>query len=275
MTQDAVFRRTVLAHWRRHGRHELPWRKTSDPYAILVSELMLQQTQVDRVIPFYRKFLKRFPSFRTLARARTANLLAAWQGLGYNRRALLLRACADAVTARHGGHLPRTYDTLVALPGIGPYTAGAVMAFAFDLPHPLIETNIRRAYLHHFFRGARDVPDAAVLDLVRAHLARTRSPRIWFSALMDYGSMLADRLPKDANPNRRSRAYVRQSRFAGSDRQVRGAILRHALAGGGVALRTLSAKLDVDASRVARIAAGLEREGFIAVRRGRVAVSGR
>jgi A/G-specific adenine glycosylase len=133
---DKIFRKTVLSHWRRHGRHELPWRQTENPYHILVSEIMLQQTQVDRVIPKYREFLAAFPTFRRLALASAADLLKVWQGLGYNRRALMLQRCAQAVMRDCRGRLPDTHEALCDLPGIGPYTAGAVLACGLNNPQP-------------------------------------------------------------------------------------------------------------------------------------------
>ena len=263
---DSVFRRVVLRYYRRHGRHALPWRIRTDPYAVLVSELMLQQTQVDRVIPFFTRFVTRFPSFGHLARARQVSVLKAWQGLGYNRRALNLHRCAKAVVAEHGGRLPGSYEDLVALPGIGPYTAGAILAFAFDTPYPLIETNVRRVYLHHYFPGCKNVSDARILDVVERTLDRSH-PRRWFSALMDYGSHLARTVE---NPNRRSRQYTRQSRFEGSDRQVRSSVVRFVLAERTVTERRLCAELDVSPVRLRRILDGLRHEGFLMFRAGKV-----
>jgi A/G-specific adenine glycosylase len=149
--RDTAFRRTVWAHYKKHGRHTLPWRATRDPYRILVSEVMLQQTQVERVIPFYTDFLKKFPSARALARAPLAEVLRAWQGLGYNRRARLLRETARAVTDDHGGRFPTSVEALEKLPGIGPYTARALAAFAHNRGSVFIETNIRTAVMHHYF----------------------------------------------------------------------------------------------------------------------------
>jgi A/G-specific adenine glycosylase len=262
----AAFRKIVLGHFRKHGRHDLPWRTRHDPYAVLVSEIMLQQTQVPRVIPKFRAFLRAFPGVRALARAKTSMLLRAWQGLGYNRRALMLQRCAAAVVADHGGTLPRDFDHLVALPGIGPYTAGAVMAFAYDARHPVIETNIRRVYLHHFFPGERSVPDVAILKLVERDLRKVPSPRQWYAALMDYGTHLAATVP---NPNRRARAYSRQSRFSGSTRQLRGAVLRLLVEHGAMAPARLT-RLTADA-RTPAVLARLVDEGMVR-RRGRVVV---
>lgn len=257
---DAVFRDRILKHYRAHGRHDLPWRKTADPYSVLVSEIMLQQTQVPRVVETYRAFLKAFPTFRALAAAPTARVLRAWQGLGYNRRALMLQRCAREVVQKYNGKLPADYESLEALPGIGPYTAGAVLAFAFDTAHPVIETNIRRIYLHHYFPGRRNVPDARLLPLVARHVSQVRSPRRWYSALMDYGTYLAATVP---NPNRRSRHHTKQSVFEGSLRQLRGKILRHLTSQGSVEHARLP-ELMQD-SRAQYAVAALEKEGFVRV----------
>jgi A/G-specific adenine glycosylase len=262
---DRSFRARILGFWRRHGRHGLPWRATADPYAILVSEVMLQQTQVPRVINKYQEFLRAFPTFRALARAPRSRLLRVWQGLGYNRRALNLQRCAKEVVGS-GGKLPRTYDELRNLPGIGPYTAGAVLAFAFNLPHAVVETNIRRVYLHHFFPKRRNVPDSAILPLVIRHLSFVISPREWYSALMDYGAHLA---AERVNPNRRSRHYSRQPAFRGSLRQLRGRIVRLVLERGPMLPGALAKACDGDA-RVTAAVTALVGEGFLVRSGGRI-----
>jgi A/G-specific adenine glycosylase len=257
---DTAFRKIILDYWRRHGRHELPWRQTENPYHILVSEIMLQQTQVDRVIPKYREFLAAFPTFRRLALASVADLLKVWQGLGYNRRALMLQRCAQGVTRDCRGRLPDTHEALCDLPGIGPYTAGAVLAFAFNKPHPMIETNIRRVYIHHYFTGKSDIEDSELLPIVERTLDRA-NPRRWYSALMDYGTVLAATMP---NPNRRSKHYVKQSKFEGSDRQIRGAILKHLVEGRKESQSVIITKLKIeDHIRAHRIFLALEKDGFI------------
>ena len=215
------FRARVYAHYRRHQR-ALQWRTTHDPYAILVSEVMLQQTQVARVAHYYPRFLARFPDPATLARAPLRAVLEQWSGLGYNRRALALQRAVQTVVRDHGGSIPADRDALQRLPGVGPATAGALLAFAFERPVVFIETNIRRVYLDQFFPGATTVPDRALLPLVACTLDRAH-PRRWYYALMDYGAALGRRRP---NPNRRSAHYTRQSVFAGSTRQLRGLVLR-------------------------------------------------
>ena len=222
----ARFRETVLGFYRENGR-DLPWRRTRDPYRILVSEIMLQQTQVSRVLARYDVFLDRFPDLETLASSSRADVLSAWQGLGYNRRALALHAAAEIVTTRHGGKLPRSQDALRSLPGVGPATAGAIAAFAYGEPVPYIETNIRAAIIHHFFTEGSQIPDREVIRFVEVTLD-VDDPRTWYYALMDYGSWLKK---VQTNPSRRSRHHVVQSPFPGSRRQLRAEMLRLFLEG--------------------------------------------
>lgn len=221
---------------------------------------MLQQTQVPRVVSKYREFLRAFPTFRALAVSSPARVLKVWQGLGYNRRALMLQRCAQTVVQDYKGRLPRGYEALKKLPGVGPYTAGAVLAFAFDVPHPIIETNIRRVYIHHFFPKRRNVSDREILSLVTRHLSVVSSPRDWYGALMDYGTSLAADVP---NPNRRSRHYTRQSAFEGSLRQLRGKIIRHLTHNGAVEHASLTVLMGD--TRTGSVVAALEKEGFVRV----------
>lgn len=215
------FKRIVTHYYRSHGR-SLPWRENLDPYAILVSEIMLQQTQVDRVIPKYAAFLKKFPTVQALARAPLAQVLRSWQGLGYNRRGLNLKRAAEIIQNEHGGTFPNSAKELVALPGIGPYTAAAVCVFAYNQTDVLIETNIRSVYLHHFFSNKSNIHDDEILPLVEKTLNR-KNPRVWYWALMDYGAHLKKEFP---NPGRRSAHHTVQSQFKDSNRQIRGHILK-------------------------------------------------
>ena len=220
------FRCLVLARGRELYR-DLPWRRTRDPYGIWVSEVMLQQTQVARVDGRWQRWLARFPSLEALARAEVADVLEEWQGMGYNRRALSLRAAAQAMVDG-GGEMPSDERELVALPGIGPATAAGIRAFAFDLPATYLETNVRTVFLHELFSDAEDVPDSALLPLVRETCPKDASnpdddPRTWYYALLDYGAYLKRTVP---NPSRRSRSHVRQSRFEGSHRQKRAEVVR-------------------------------------------------
>ncbi len=225
------FSRTVWDYYAKNGRHALPWRKTRDPYEILVSEIMLQQTQVSRVMTKWPEFLTKFPTVAVLAKAPVADVLKVWQGLGYNRRALNLRRAAEAIVHDFGGKFPRAAAELESLPGIGQSTRGAIMAFAFGLPSAFIETNIRAIYIHHFFPAKDGAPAALIHDrdllpLIEKTLDR-ENPRDWYYALMDYGVHLKQTLP---NPSRKSVHHAKQSSFKGSNREVRSRILKFALA---------------------------------------------
>jgi A/G-specific adenine glycosylase len=257
-----AFRRTVLAHYRAHGRQDLPWRKTKDPYRILVSEFMLQQTQVARVAGKYEPFIERFPDFASLARAPLRGVIEAWSGLGYNRRALHLRETARLVVSRFDGCLPRRYEDLRALPGVGPATAAEIMSFAFNEPRAFIETNIRAVYIHRFFPGRERVADAEILPLVERTLD-ARNPRRWFYALMDYGVMLKRSRP---DPSRRSAHRAKQTRFEGSDRQARGIVVK-ALARRRMSESELAKSSGLSVARIREIVPGLVRDGLV-VRRG-------
>jgi A/G-specific adenine glycosylase len=219
-----AFQGEIYSYYRLHCR-DFPWRRTTNPYHIVVSEIMLQQTQVERVHGKYLEFIHAFPDFASLSKAFQKDVLALWQGLGYNRRALALKRLAENVVSMHGGTLPRDVEALSSLPGIGKTTAGAILAFAFNFPSVFIETNIRRVFIHEFFDGEDDVKDTEILPLVEAMVDR-ENPREWYWALMDYGSMLKKNVE---NPNRRSAHYTRQTPFEGSDRRIRGLVLKRLL----------------------------------------------
>lgn len=262
------FRKIVYAHYRTEGRRELPWRKTRDPYRILVSEFMLQQTQVPRVIEKYESFLRRFPDLESLAKAPLREVLGAWSGLGYNRRALHLSEAARAVLSQHNGKLPADLNLLLSLPGVGLATASAVAAFAFGKAHPFVETNIRSVFIHHFFRGKERVSDREILPLVEQTLD-DKDPRTWFNALMDYGVILKKNY---ANPSRKSAHHTRQGRFEGSDRQRRGMILR-ALMERPLSEVELAHATELDLALLRRLAQGLERDGMIVMQRGKLRIA--
>ncbi len=210
----------------------MPWRQNTEPYWILVSEVMLQQTQVERVVPKFEAFVQRFPGLKALAQATTAELLQAWQGLGYNRRAAYLQQAAQRVLSDFDGQLPHNPADLMKLPGIGPGTAGSIAAFAYNQPVIFIETNVRRTILHHFFADQVNVSDSDLVPILTQALGLIQSqdsnfePRTWYWALMDYGTHLKT---QTTNPNRRSKHYTKQAKFEGSNRQLRGEILRRLL----------------------------------------------
>lgn len=253
------FRELVLAHHREYGRHDLPWRKTRDPYKILVSEVMLQQTQVARVTPYYTAFLAKFPTVRALADAPLADVLRAWQGLGYNRRAKMLHEAARAVVREHGGRMPKDAAILRTLPGVGPYTAGAVAAFAGNEDSLIIETNIRTAVTHHFFADRETVGDREVLAILEKAYPLGQA-REWYAALMDYGAHLKR---SGVRINAKKQGYTKQKSFTGSAREARGAILR-TLADGPKNRSALLALLGPDRrEQMAQALAALAAEGLV------------
>lgn len=219
------FQKTILEWHKKYGRHDLPWRKTKNPYRILASEIMLQQTQVDRVIPKYKSFLKKFPNAETLAKAPMANVLKEWKGLGYNRRGMFLKRAAEKIVSDFHGTIPRSPASIELLPGVGTYTARAVAVFSFNTPEIFIETNIRRIFIHFFFKNRHSVSDSEILPLIEKTLWH-KDPREWYSALMDYG---ASQFKSMKNPNKKSKHYTKQSRFEGSPRYARSHILDHIL----------------------------------------------
>lgn len=219
------FQRIVLKYYANHGRYDLPWRQprsdgTFDPYFILVSEIMLQQTQVTRVLPKFIAFTTRFPTCDSLAAAPLGDVLKAWSGLGYNRRAKFLWQAAQIVSRRYHGELPQNSAELITLPGVGQNTAGALRAYAFNQPAVFIETNIRTVFIHHFFDDQTQVHDRDIVDLVARTLPD--NPRQWYWALMDYGTHLKQTV---GNTARSSAHYSKQSTFSGSRRQIRGQVL--------------------------------------------------
>jgi A/G-specific adenine glycosylase len=221
---------------------------------------MLQQTQVERVKTFYEKFIKRFPGFAALTKAKKGDVLRMWQGLGYNRRALALQKLAGIVVRNYGGTLPRERAALEALPGIGPYTAGAIRAFAFKEPDVFIETNIRRVFIYFFFPGRANVNDRQILPFIEKTLD-CKNPREWYFALMDYGAMLG--AAAKTNPNRRSAHYAKQSKFSGSDREIRGRVLRLILSRKTMSTEQIMNMIPRPKKRILKAITELSREGFL------------
>jgi A/G-specific adenine glycosylase len=221
-TEKRNFIKKVYGFYKKQGRHTLLWRKTVDPYKIAISEIMLQQTQVSRVEAKYKEFLKHFPTIRTLSQAKQKDVLKIWLGLGYNRRAKFLHSMAKIVVSRYKGVAPKDIKEIEKLPGIGPYTARAIATFAYNQPHVLIETNIRTVFIHHFFSKRKNVSDKEIESYLKETLDQ-ENPRVWYWALMDYGSFLK----QSGNvAHRKSSTYAKQSAFDGSKRQIRGAIIR-------------------------------------------------
>ncbi|QQS18889.1 A/G-specific adenine glycosylase [Candidatus Saccharibacteria bacterium] len=254
----AAFVETVWSHYHTHGRHELPWRRPEldgsyDPYNILVSELMLQQTQVARVVVKYQMFLRRFPTIQVLAGSELGDVLRVWQGLGYNRRAKYLWHAARIVVDR--GSFPNSAAELMQLPGVGVNTAGAILAYAYNQADVFVETNIRTVYIHHFTRDGEIVSD----DFIRDCLGQTldhEHPREFYWALMDYGAYLKTQVRNLGQ----SKHYTKQSAFHGSKRQIRGQVLRE------LSMKPLSAgqlTARIADERLFRVIEDLETEGLI------------
>lgn len=244
-----------------HNARVLPWRQLDrdgslDPYHVLVSEIMLQQTQVTRVEIKYAAFLDQFPSVQSLATAPLSEVVRMWQGLGYNRRAKFLWQAAQTIHTDHSNTVPDSVDELVKLPGIGKNTAAALCCYAFNMPVPFIETNIRTVYIYHFFPDATEISDTELWPIIQSTWD-TENPREWGWALMDYGSYLK---AKVGNVSRRSAHHTKQSVFEGSRRQLRGWVLRQ------LSLKQYSRaelrNMNQD-ERLPSVLESLENEGFI------------
>jgi A/G-specific adenine glycosylase len=270
----AQFKKIVLENYRECGR-EFPWRVPEGAtertmkrraWGVLVSEFMLQQTQTERVLGYWNRWLTKWPKPAALASAGLEEVLREWSGLGYNRRGKNLWLCAKKIAADCGGKVPRAVAELDALPGIGTYTAGAIACFAWNEPSIFIETNIRAALIHFYFQDAEKVGDAELLPILEKALSGDtgKNPRLWSYALMDYGAALKKITP---NPNRKSASYSRQSRFEGSLRQIRGAIVRHLAAGKSARqslFRAIAAELPgLDAADFCRAWEGLKKDSMV------------
>ncbi len=253
-----AFQKVIYDYYENHGRI-FPWRETDNPYHILVSEVMLQQTQTERVLQKYEAFIKRFPDFASLATASLQKVLEAWSGLGYNRRAINLKKTAEIVVEQFHAILPSNPTVLMTFPGIGRTTACAIAAFAFHEPVCFIETNIRTVFIHFFFQDKNTVTDSDIMPLVEKALDRS-NPREWYYALMDYGVMLKKRY---RNLNKKSAHYQRQSPFEGSNRQVRGRILEVLVKNQCIPVSELMRMLGLDCETVEKNLLNLEKEGFI------------
>jgi len=262
------FQAAIRSYYRQSAR-KLPWRSTDNPYEILVSEFMLQQTQVHRVVSRYHAFLERFPTVYSLAAGPLNDVLRIWSGLGYNRRALAVYRTANVLSKSHGGVIPDSLEELVKLPGIGPATAGAICAFAHNQPVVFIETNVRRVFIHFFFKKIHSVHDKDIIPLVGQTLDR-KDPRNWYYALMDFGSMLKDLA---ANPNRKSTHYKRQGPFENSDRQIRGTIIRCLLTQGPLCKDDLARSIGFDENRTNLMVQQLLSEGFLVSKGNEISVA--
>jgi A/G-specific adenine glycosylase len=239
------FQAVIWGNYRNMHRR-FPWRETKDPYHIFVSEFMLQQTQAERVVEKYNQFLSRFPDFKSLAQAPLDQVIILWQGLGYNRRAVWMKQAAERVFNEYIGILPKDPAVLETFKGIGHATAREMTIFSYNIREAFIETNIRRVYIYFFFANKQSVEDKEILSLVDRTID-DKNPREWFYALMDYGVMLKKKFPKE-NPNLKSAQYSKQSKFKGSNRQLRGQILQLVIQNPGIELQNIILKLSNETS---------------------------
>ena len=265
-----VFTSTVWRHYAKNKRDNLAWRQDVSPYSIVVSEIMLQQTQVARVEHFYNKWMRQFPNWDSLASAKLSEVLVLWKGLGYNRRAKFLHQCAKEVVDTHNGVFPTSEKEIRLLPGIGVYTTSAILAFAYNKRHSLIETNTRTAVIYHFFKDKKEVSDKEILMVLDACFRQGtkayKNPRKWNWALFDYGSHLKKTV---GNLNRKSKTYKKQSRFEGSDRQIRSGIVHYLSSEGPQSRESIIEASGTDPARVGAQVTALEKEGMIEYKKDR------
>ncbi|MDR2746549.1 MAG: A/G-specific adenine glycosylase [Treponema sp.] len=258
-----AFREAVYANYKKEKRI-FPWRTNISPWGVLVSEFMLQQTQTERVVECWKRWMDKWPSPKLLHEASREEALRAWGTLGYTRRCFFLKDCARRIIKEHNGKVPDRPKDLEELPGIGPYTARAVPCFAYNIPTVFIETNIRAAVLHFFFKDKDKVTDKELMPILQTALDQ-KDPRTWYWALMDYGAALKKLVP---NPNRRSAHYSRQSPFEGSFRQLRGAVVR-ALAQGPAETEELQKRSGIESGKdLYQVLEALEKEQIVAESKG-------
>ncbi|HEX2030106.1 MAG TPA: A/G-specific adenine glycosylase [Actinomycetota bacterium] len=265
-----------LLRWFQPRRRAYPWRDRPTPYRVLVSEVMLQQTQAARVAPAFRAFVRRFPSVRSLAAASREEVLRAWAGLGYNRRAVALSEAARAVVRDHGGRIPRRVDELVRLPGVGPYTAAAVAALAYGEPVAAVDTNVRRVVVRHRLGVEAPVATAGEVERAARRWIDVRRPGDWNQAVMDLGREVCRPVPRCVacpvaascrfSPDGRRPVRTRRAPaapFEGSSRQLRGAVVRALLGRSPLTLRALSAAASRPLEEVTAAVRALRRDGVV------------
>jgi A/G-specific adenine glycosylase len=253
------FRKVILSNYEEAGR-VFPWKGNVSPWGIMVSEFMLQQTQTERVVPYWKRWMEIWPTPAALAAASMEDALREWSGLGYNRRCKFLKQCAVHIALENKGEVPDTPETLLSLPGVGPYMAGAIACFAYNYPSVFIETNIRSTIIHFFFPGRTGVRDSEIFPILQAVLVRD-NPRLWYYALMDYGAALKK---ITANPGRRSAHYARQSPFKGSLRQARGKVLRTLAAEGALNAEEIGVKGGLKREELYKALEALKKESMVA-----------
>jgi len=262
------FRSIVYSFYKQHRRN-FPFRQNITPYNVLVSEIMLQQTQTGRVSQKFMNFVEKFPDFLTLSKAPLEDVLKVWQGLGYNRRAIALKKISDIVINNYHGKLPDSIEILKSFPQIGHNTASSILTFAFNSPTVFIETNIRRVYIYFFFYNKYSISDKEIIPFVEKTID-IPNPREWYYALMDYGVMLRKSYP---DLHKRSAHYRKQTSFKGSNRQIRGALLKLLIRAKSLNTFEIEKKFkNVNPDKLKAILIQLEKEGFIKIEDAKVQI---
>lgn len=247
LSQDQIsrFQKKIIDFYQQKNRR-FAWRITHDPYHILVSEFMLQQTQTNRVQSKYEQFLQQFQKIQDCANASFSAILTVWQGLGYNRRAKYLHETTKIIVEEYGGIVPCDEKILSMFPGIGPYTAAAICTFSYNKPLVFIETNIRTVFINEFFLDQNNIHDKDIMPFIKETLLE-HSPRLWYYALMDYGVFL-----KKSGNNKvvQSVHYTKQSKFRGSKRELRGMIIKLLVEHGSINRISIEKYLEKNDSRI-------------------------
>jgi len=249
----------IISNFYAANRRSFPWRQNITSYAVVVSEIMLQQTQADRVAQKFEYFIRELPDYISLAQAPFYEVLKLWKGLGYNRRAMALQKIAQRVIGDHDNKLPEKPEILETFPSIGKATASSIVSFAFNIPTVFIETNIRTVFIYFFFPDQNNIHDKQIMPLVEKTLDKT-NPREWYYALMDYGVWLKKTV---GNLSRLSLHYSKQGKFEGSDRQIRGQVLEILLAQRLISQAQICEIINKNETRVGKIIARLCAEGYI------------
>jgi len=259
---NELFKKLIYDYYRNHKR-KFPFRENITPYNVLISEIMLQQTQTGRVSDKFLKFITKFPDFLSLSSASLEEVLIEWKGLGYNRRAIALKKIAETIIKDFNGELPDSLEVLKSFPQIGHNTASSILTFAFNKPMTFIETNIRRVYIYFFFPNKSKVNDKDIMTIVKKTIDNI-NPREWYYALMDYGVML-----KKVHPelNKKSAHYQKQAPFKGSIRQIRGELLKLLIKEGKMEITKIQEQSKIkDMKRLKKILDQLKKEGFIEIK---------
>jgi A/G-specific adenine glycosylase len=257
------FQQEIITYYLENKR-TMPWRDISNPYKIFISEMMLQQTQVERVRIKYAEFIKKFPTLKSVAEAEKADILKVWQGLGYNRRALFIKRACEEIISKHKGLFPKDFEILQTLPGIGPSTAGAICAFAYNQPVFFIETNVRAVILHFFFKNKEKVSDKEVMVILQKVTPQNLNPRDWYYALYDFGTYLKKTLGRNKTKlHQKSKHYNKQSKFEGSFRQKRAQVLKLKLSNPNITDIEIISKLKLEPQEFEDVITSLDKDGLI------------